>query len=71
MTTLFSLGAPIGLWMQAIQVAQQTRFKDVPVVKTWSPPNSDWMVKSPPPPSPVSIGVVVDWSFAKDATTKC
>lgn len=39
MTTLFSLGAPIGPWMQAIQVAQNTqklRFRE------WSPPNSDW-----------------------------
>jgi hypothetical protein len=43
MTTLFSLGAPIGAWMHAIQVAQNTRFHDVPVVKEWSPNNSDWL----------------------------
>jgi hypothetical protein len=46
MTTLFSLGAPIGPWMRAIHVAQnaqKTRFHDVPVVKEWSPANSDWL----------------------------
>jgi hypothetical protein len=64
MTTLFTLGAPIGLWMQAIQIAQQTRFHDVPVVKEWSPANSDWLFPPPPPPPPSPIAmtvVVVDW----------
>lgn len=46
MATLFSLGAPIGPWMRAIQVAQnaqRSRFHDVPVVNEWSPANSDWL----------------------------
>jgi hypothetical protein len=43
MTTLFTLGAPIAAWMQAIQVAQKTRFHDIQVVNEWSPENSDWL----------------------------
>jgi hypothetical protein len=64
MSTLFSLGAPITLWMQAIYGNQQKRFNDVPVVKEWLPTESTWKYSPPPPPppSPISMGVVVVWS---------
>jgi hypothetical protein len=63
MSTLFSLGAPITLWMQALYGNQQERFKDVPIVKEWVPTESTWKYSPPPPPpSPISMGVVVVWS---------
>ena len=65
MSTLFTLGAPITLWMQAIYGNQQKRFNDVPVVKEWVPTESTWKYSPPPPPpppSPISMGVVVVWS---------
>ncbi len=65
MSTLFTLGAPITLWMQAIYGNQQERVKDTPVVKEWVPTESTWKYSPPPPPppSPIStMGVVVEWS---------
>lgn len=63
MTTLFTLGAPIALWMQCIYAKQQERVKDAPVVKEWLPTESTWKYSPPPPPpSPISMtGVVVEW----------
>ena len=40
MTTLFTLGAPIGLWLHAIRTAQKERFIDDPIVKEWKPTTS-------------------------------
>ena len=59
MTTI-SFGAPIAVWMEAIRVAQQARFQDVPV-KEWSPNNSTWPnPPPPPPPSPVAIVITAE-----------
>ena len=57
MTTIFSFGAPIAAWMEAIRVAQQARFQDVPVVNEWSPNKSTWPYPPPPPP-PSPVGIV-------------
>lgn len=66
MSTLFTLGAPIALWMQAIYCNQQERFNDVPVAKEWVPTESTWKYSPPPPPPPPSpisaMRVVVEWS---------
>ena len=60
MTTIFS-GAPIAAWMEAIRVAQQARFQDLPVVNEWSPNKSTWPnPPPPPPPSPVAIVITAE-----------
>ena len=69
-SALFTLGAPIALWMTAINTAQKTRLNDVPVVNEWSPNKTSWPYPMPPapPPSPVSqIDVVVSWSSDEDS----
>lgn len=67
MTTLFTLGAPIGLWLHAIRTAQKERFHEVEIVREWKPTPSTWLLYPPaPPPSPVSImEVLVPWEPEK------
>ena len=62
MTTLFTLGAPIGLWLHAIRTAQKERFHEVEIVKEWKPTTSTWLYPPTPPPSPNPlVEVLVVW----------
>lgn len=60
MTTLFTLGAPIGLWLHAIRTAQKERFHEVEIVREWKPTPSTWLLYPPVP-----MEVLVPWDPEK------
>jgi hypothetical protein len=60
MTTLFTLGAPIGLWLHAIRTAQKERFHEVEIVREWKPTPSTWLLY---PPAPMEV--LVPWDPEK------